>query len=53
MALGWLLSHPDVTSPIIGPRSIQQLEDNLGAVGLRLTQDELEAFERTGEGEPG
>ncbi len=45
MALGWLLTRASVTSPIIGPRNLQQLEDNLGAVGLRLTDEELEALE--------
>lgn len=45
MALGWLLTRPSVTSPIIGPRNLEQLEDNLGAVGLRLTEEEREALE--------
>jgi len=40
IALAWLLSDPLITSPIIGPRSLDQLQDNLGAVGLRLTGDE-------------
>lgn len=44
VALGWLLSIPHITSPIIGPRNLEQLEDNLGAVGVRLTQDEMEAL---------
>lgn len=45
MALGWLLSRPAVTSPIIGPRTVEQLNDNLGAVGLRLDPPEMEAIE--------
>ena len=40
VALAWLLTDPVITSPIIGPRSLEQLQDNLGAVGLRLTADE-------------
>jgi aryl-alcohol dehydrogenase-like predicted oxidoreductase len=40
LALAWLLSDPLVTSPIIGPRSPEQLKDNLGAAGLRLTPEE-------------
>jgi aryl-alcohol dehydrogenase-like predicted oxidoreductase len=40
VALAWLLSDPLVTSPIIGPRSVVQLSDNLGAAGLRLTPEE-------------
>ena len=30
VALGWLLSRPGVTAPVIGARSIAQLEENLG-----------------------
>lgn len=40
VALAWLLSNPLVTSPIIGPRTIEQLHDNLGAASLRLLPDE-------------
>jgi len=40
IALAWLLSDPVITSPIIGPRSLEQLKDNLGAAGLRLSPDE-------------
>jgi aryl-alcohol dehydrogenase-like predicted oxidoreductase len=40
IALAWLLSDPFVTSPSIGPRSQEQLKDNLGAAGLRLTSEE-------------
>jgi aryl-alcohol dehydrogenase-like predicted oxidoreductase len=45
MALGWLLSRPSITSPIIGPRSLLQLEENLGAVGLRLDEAERKALD--------
>jgi aryl-alcohol dehydrogenase-like predicted oxidoreductase len=47
MALGWLLTRPSVTSPIIGPRSVEQLHENLGAVGLRLDEAELDSIEKT------
>ncbi len=40
IALAWQLSDPVITSPIIGPRSMEQLQDNLGAVGLRLNPEE-------------
>ncbi len=45
IALAWLLSDPLITSPIIGPRTMEQLEDNLGAVGLRLTNDEKQILD--------
>jgi aryl-alcohol dehydrogenase-like predicted oxidoreductase len=46
IALAWLLSNPVITSPIIGPRTLEQLTDNLGAAGLRLTEDEMEHLEQ-------
>jgi len=40
VALAWLLSDSLITSPIIGPRSLEQLKDNIGAAGLRLEVEE-------------
>ncbi len=45
VAFAWLLSDALITSPIIGPRSLDQLEDNLGAVGLRLTAEEKKTLD--------
>lgn len=45
-ALAWLLANPLVTSPIIGPRTMAQLEDNLGALGATLTPEEEAAVDR-------
>ncbi|MCK4975732.1 MAG: aldo/keto reductase [Anaerolineales bacterium] len=42
IALAWLLSDPLITSPIIGPRTLEQLKDNLGSVGLRLSAQEID-----------
>lgn len=33
MAIGWVLRDPRVTSALIGARSVEQLEDSLGALG--------------------
>ncbi|KVC12497.1 aldo/keto reductase [Burkholderia diffusa] len=41
IALAWLLAKPHVTSVIIGAKRVEQLEDNLGAVDVALTEDEL------------
>jgi aryl-alcohol dehydrogenase-like predicted oxidoreductase len=45
VALAWLLNNPLITSPIIGPRSLEQLEDNLGVVGFRLTAEEKKSLD--------
>jgi aryl-alcohol dehydrogenase-like predicted oxidoreductase len=41
VALAWLLAQPTVVAPIIGVRTPEQLEDNLGGVGWQLTDEEL------------
>jgi aryl-alcohol dehydrogenase-like predicted oxidoreductase len=41
ISLAWLLAKPVVTSVIIGAKRLDQLRDNLAAVELTLTQDEL------------
>jgi aryl-alcohol dehydrogenase-like predicted oxidoreductase len=45
VALAWLLRKPTVTSVIFGARSIEQLEDNLGAAELKLTDEQLAALD--------
>jgi aryl-alcohol dehydrogenase-like predicted oxidoreductase len=40
-ALAWTLTNPVVTAPIIGPRTMQQLEENFGALELRIPPDHL------------
>lgn len=49
VALAWLLSNPLVTSPIIGPRTLDQLKDNLGGVGLRLLPEEKKILDAASE----
>ncbi|MFO0572438.1 MAG: aldo/keto reductase [Polyangia bacterium] len=41
VALAWLQAQPGVSSTIIGARRLEQLEDNVQALGLKLTADEL------------
>jgi aryl-alcohol dehydrogenase-like predicted oxidoreductase len=40
LALAWVLHQPGVTSPIIGPRTFDQLEDNLGAIEVAITKED-------------
>ena len=44
LALAWCAQQPGVTSPIIGPRTIEQLEDNLAAAEIELSAEELETL---------
>ena len=45
LALAWLLHRPRVTSVILGTRTRAQLDDNLGAVDVTFTDDELHALD--------
>jgi aryl-alcohol dehydrogenase-like predicted oxidoreductase len=42
ISLNWLLRQSGVTAPIIGARTLEQLEDNIGASGWELTGGQVE-----------
>ena len=44
IALAWLLANSAVTSVIIGARKASQLEDNLKAVDVKLSPEDLQAL---------
>jgi aryl-alcohol dehydrogenase-like predicted oxidoreductase len=44
LALAWVLSHPAVTSALIGPRRVEHFEPWLAAVGVHLSAAEREAI---------
>jgi aryl-alcohol dehydrogenase-like predicted oxidoreductase len=52
IALAWLVDRPTVTSVILGARSVAQLEDNLGAAGLRLTAAETARLDEVSDPAP-
>jgi aryl-alcohol dehydrogenase-like predicted oxidoreductase len=45
VALAWLLRNPDVTAPIIGPRTLEQLESCVRALEIELSDDVLERLD--------
>ena len=51
-SLNWVLANPIVTSAIVGPRTMEQYEDNLGCLGWDIAQkalDEIDALVPPGE----
>jgi aryl-alcohol dehydrogenase-like predicted oxidoreductase len=46
LALAFTLAHPAVTAPIIGPRTMEQLESQLGAVDITLSDDVLDRIDK-------
>jgi NDP-hexose 2,3-enoyl reductase len=46
VALAWLLSRPAVTAPIIGPRTVEQVDGALRALELKLDRKTLTALDK-------
>ena len=42
VAVNWVLSQPEITVAISGSDTIEQLDDNLGALGWELEAEELD-----------
>ena len=45
LALAFVLEHPAVTAPIVGPRTMEQLESQLGAADVTLSPDVLDRID--------
>ncbi len=54
IALAWLLANPAVTAPIVGPRTLEQLEDSFRAVEVTLDAETLSKLDEIfpGPGKP-
>ncbi|CEJ58148.1 Putative Aad6p (Fragment) [Penicillium brasilianum] len=53
VALAYLLAKAPYVFPIIGGRKIQHLHDNIQALSLRLSQEEIKYLESVGDFDPG
>jgi aryl-alcohol dehydrogenase-like predicted oxidoreductase len=49
LALAWNLSRPGVVAPIIGPKSVKQLEDNLAALDVTLPEETVQRIDAASE----
>jgi aryl-alcohol dehydrogenase-like predicted oxidoreductase len=45
LALAWNAAQPGITAPIIGPRTMEQLVDNLGAAEVEVTPEDRERLD--------
>ena len=53
VAIAWTLLNPGVTAPILGVRTLGQLEDNLGALDVRFSDEQRERLEEASDIELG
>jgi aryl-alcohol dehydrogenase-like predicted oxidoreductase len=52
LSLAWCMRQPGIVSPIVGPRTVEQLVDNLGAIDVELDDQDrqrIDARSRPGE----
>ena len=49
LALAWNLARPGIVSPIIGPKSERQLNDNLAALDVELPNETVERIDEASE----
>ncbi len=52
MALAWVYAQPGVTSTILGAKTVEQLQQNLKAMEVSLTSDQLQALHEASNPEP-
>ncbi len=52
VALAWLVDRPTVCSVILGARTQEQLDDNLGAAGVHLSDDEIRRLDQASDPSP-
>lgn len=45
LAIAWVLSHPEVSTALVGVRRPEELKENVAAVDWRLTPDDLAAID--------
>lgn len=45
LSLAWVITQPGITSAIIGPRTMEQLEDNLDALNVTLTEKDYQRID--------
>jgi len=45
IALSWIRAKKEITAPIIGTRTMEQLDDNLGCIGWDLTEEEVKVLD--------
>ncbi|MCD6386572.1 aldo/keto reductase, partial [Candidatus Sumerlaeota bacterium] len=45
VSLAWIRGKEEITAPILGARTIEQIEDNLGCLEVELNEDEMKRLD--------
>lgn len=46
VALNWTMQKPGITSPLLGVRTLEQLDDNLGALEFALSKEQMARLDK-------
>ncbi len=46
LAVQWLTSRPGVSAPLLGARTVREIEENVGSVGWTITADDVAAIDQ-------
>jgi myo-inositol catabolism protein IolS len=46
LAVQWLTSRPGVSSPLLGARTVKEIEENVGSVGWAISAEDVAAIDR-------
>jgi len=46
LAVAWVLQHPAITSAIVGARKVHQVEENVGAAGWNIEQQDMQRIDQ-------
>jgi aryl-alcohol dehydrogenase-like predicted oxidoreductase len=46
LAIQWLTSRPGVSSPLLGARTVAELDENVGSIGWAISEDDVAAIDR-------
>ncbi len=45
MAQAWVLANPDITCPIVGPRTVEQLESSVKGLDVKLSEEMMKKLD--------
>jgi myo-inositol catabolism protein IolS len=46
LAMQWVTSRPDISSPLVGARAVREMDENAGAIGWTIGPDDIAAIDR-------
>jgi aryl-alcohol dehydrogenase-like predicted oxidoreductase len=46
LAIQWLTSRPGISSPLLGARSVREMDENAGSIGWKIDDDDIAAIDR-------